>query len=61
MTPNPRPLDPEKPANPLIETNCPCPRECPRHGNCVACVANHRDVLHSLPNCLKTMMEAKNA
>ena len=49
MKPCPKPLDPARPANPLIETACPCTRDCPRHGNCFACVANHRDVVTSTP------------
>lgn len=31
--------------------NCPCTRNCPRHGNCEACVANHRDKVGGLPGC----------
>ena len=38
------------------ETNyfeCTCPKECPRHGKCCACVAHHRE--HGkLPHCLRT-------
>ena len=49
ITAKPVPHDPGKPANPLIETNCPCTRDCPRHGNCFECVANHRDVVTSTP------------
>lgn len=27
-----------------LEKECPCVKvECPRHGNCVACYANHKD------------------
>lgn len=38
--------------NPSIE--CPCPKECPRHGKCCACVAHHRE--HGkLPNCLRNL------
>lgn len=37
--------------NPSI--NCPCPKDCPRHGKCCACVAHHRE--HGkLPACLRT-------
>lgn len=33
---------------------CPCPKECPRHGKCCACVAHHRE--HgNLPNCLRNI------
>ncbi len=49
MVADPVPLCPDQPANPLIERNCPCPRDCPRHGNCFACVANHRDTVTSTP------------
>lgn len=56
----PSPKDETKPANPLIEKNCPCPRDCPRHGNCFECVANHRDVVTStLPYCLRILHEKK--
>ena len=41
------------PGNPLVEKNCPCPRECPRHGNCFECLANHRDNMKILPHCLR--------
>lgn len=38
--------------NPKIE--CPCPKECPRHGKCCECVAHHRQ--HGkLPNCLRSL------
>ena len=49
MTPHPVPRDPHLPANPLCEENCPCPRTCPRHGDCFACVANHRDTVTTTP------------
>ncbi len=33
---------------------CPCPKDCPRHGKCCACVAHHRE--HgNLPNCLRNL------
>lgn len=33
---------------------CPCPKDCPRHGTCCACVAHHRK--HGkLPFCLRDM------
>ena len=52
--------DKTRPANPLIEENCPCPRDCPRHGNCFECVANHRDKIKTTPPaCLRYMMEKK--
>ena len=37
------------------ETNyfdCTCPKECPRHGKCCACVAHHRKI-GKLPHCLR--------
>ena len=53
MISSPAPLDPNAPANPLIEQNCPCTRDCPRHGNCFACLANHRDCMSIPPACLR--------
>lgn len=36
--------------NPSV--NCPCPKDCPRHGKCCLCVAHHRE--HGkLPACLR--------
>lgn len=36
--------------NPSID--CPCPKNCPRHGKCCACAAHHRE--HGkLPACLR--------
>lgn len=36
--------------NPSID--CPCPKDCPRHGKCCVCVAHHRE--HGkLPACLR--------
>lgn len=38
------------PHNPQIA--CTCPKDCPRHGHCCACVAHHRE--HGkLPHCLR--------
>ena len=37
------------------ETNyfdCTCPKECPRHGKCCACVAHHSKI-GKLPHCLR--------
>ena len=60
MITNPIPRDPEKPANPMIEANCPCTRDCPRHGNCFECVANHRDAVTSTPPaCLRDLYQKK--
>ena len=41
--------DPSRPENPWMEENCPCPRDCPRHGNCFECLANHRDNYEDIP------------
>ena len=40
---------------PTGQTNyfeCTCPKECPRHGSCCACVAHHRK-MGNLPHCLR--------
>lgn len=38
--------------------NCPCPKECPRHGKCCLCVAHHRE--HgNLPLCLRNLEPEK--
>ncbi|MBQ8093551.1 MAG: hypothetical protein IJ242_08265 [Clostridia bacterium] len=61
MVSNPHLLHPDLPENPYIEENCPCPRTCPRHGNCFACLANHRDVVTSTPPaCLRTLYVKKD-
>lgn len=44
------------PAKPVCQHNpsidCPCPKNCPRHGKCSVCVAHHRE--HgNLPLCLR--------
>lgn len=32
--------------------DCPCPKDCPRHGKCCVCVAHHRE--HgNVPKCLR--------
>lgn len=49
MTSSPVPRDNALPVNPLIEENCPCTRDCPRHGNCFECLANHRDNIRTTP------------
>ena len=39
--------------NPAID--CPCPKDCPRHGKCCQCVAHHRE--HgNLPICLRGLV-----
>ena len=56
MVSSPAPRDGALPANPLMEENCPCPRDCPRHGNCFECLANHRDHMQILPHCLRVKL-----
>lgn len=34
--------------------DCPCPKDCPRHGKCCACVAHHRRI-GKLPSCLRNV------
>lgn len=46
----------EAPSRPVCQHNqsidCPCPKDCPRHGRCCVCVAHHRE--HGkLPACLR--------
>ena len=31
---------------PVLTEDCPCTRNCPRHGNCVECVKNEGEALH---------------
>ena len=33
--------------------DCPCAKDCPRHGICCACVAHHRVKGNKLPACLR--------
>ena len=40
--------------------DCPCPKDCPRHGHCCACVAHHKHAAEvkaqgtaKLPACLR--------
>lgn len=40
--------------------DCPCPKDCPRHGHCCACVAHHKQMgtaspagKAKLPACLR--------
>ena len=37
-----------------LAADCPCTRNCPRHGNCAACVANHRFQVPGVPACFFT-------
>lgn len=59
MISNPLPQDPAAPANPLMEMNCPCTRDCPRHGNCFECLANHRDNMTIAPACIRIKLGEK--
>ena len=34
---------------PVLTEDCPCTRNCPRHGDCAACVKNHRG--KGVPGC----------
>ncbi len=36
---------------PVLAEDCPCTRNCPRHGNCVECVKNHRYKVPGVPAC----------
>ncbi len=36
---------------PVLTEDCPCTRNCPRHGNCVECVKNHRYKVPGVPAC----------
>ena len=40
---------------PCQHTNidCPCPKDCPRHGHCCLCVAHHKAAGTKLPVCLR--------
>ena len=33
--------------------DCPCPKDCPRHGKCCECVAHHKEHGTKLPACLR--------
>ena len=57
MISKPVPKDPSQPVNPLIEENCPCTNNCPRHGNCFECLANHRDNHFIPPACIRIALE----
>lgn len=37
---------------PVLTEDCPCTRNCPRHGNCLECVKNHRYKVPGVPGCL---------
>ena len=36
---------------PPLAADCPCTRNCPRHGNCFECVRNHRFKVPGVPAC----------
>ena len=59
MISNPVPKFKDQPVNPLIEENCPCTNNCPRHGNCFECLANHRDKHFIPPACIRAALAAK--
>ena len=39
--------------------HCPCKKACRYHGNCKECVAIHRAHQEHVPNCMRTMINAK--
>ena len=44
------------------QPNCNCPKvECPNHGNCMACVENHKANSNLIPFCLRFMVENNQA
>lgn len=55
---NEQQLKPVCPHNTTID--CPCPKDCPRHGKCCSCVAHHRE--HgNLPKCLRDLEKKEQA
>ena len=38
---------------------CPCQKACRYHGNCKECVAIHRAHQEHVPNCMRSMLNAK--
>lgn len=40
-------------ACPYNNIDCPCTKDCPRHGKCCACVAHHKAAGSKLPACLR--------
>ena len=42
---------------PVLTEDCPCTRNCPRHGNCVECVKNHR--AKGVPACFAALFRDK--
>ncbi len=46
----------------VLNPNCNCPKvECPNHGNCMACVENHKANSKLIPFCLRFMVENNQA
>jgi hypothetical protein len=37
----------------VAQADCPCPKNCPRHGHCRECMANH-SAKNKLPYCLRS-------
>lgn len=44
----------------LVE-DCPCKVDCPRHGDCVACIRFHRQKGWPLVACMKELLRAHKA
>ena len=40
---------------PYNNIDCPCPKDCPRHGKCCECVALHKAHGTKLPACLRSI------
>ena len=38
---------------PYNSVDCPCTKDCPRHGKCCECVKHHKDAGTNLPACLR--------
>ena len=38
---------------PYNSVDCPCTKDCPRHGKCCECVKHHKDAGTNLPTCLR--------
>ncbi len=42
---------------PYNQIECPCTKDCPRHGHCCQCVAHHKAAGTKLPACLRGMQQ----
>lgn len=43
-----------------LNPNCNCPKtECPRHGNCMACVEAHKSEGKNIPFCLRFLVKTE--